>query len=352
VLTDVKVAKSKYTPIRSQGAKNAGQLLLNRLPDRDGLYLAITPPPKDDRGATFGSKSWRYDFQFPPSREGARQCLTYGRYPEMTLAEARDEHLKARRLLAKGINPAAQKQIERRGMLTALDNVYEKIAQLWFDAEKPGKPKSWMDNNERWMKLVNKTLGAKPIDIITHNDCYNAIRPLENDGYAFSAERARQQIAQVFAYAIRKRLHTGSNPARELDGEIKVPEHKNHRHIKEREIAEFLKAVDGSKATEQTKIASRLLLLTIVRKQELLAAKLTEFDLDAGMWEIPGERMKNRLPHICVPRQTGRSLWLAMLLEEVPNERPTRRRCQVASRNSRISRCFNAAGALAGIHHG
>jgi hypothetical protein len=170
--------------------------------------------------------------------------------------------LDARKAIANGINPAEQKQHGKRAMLAAHGNVYEVIAAKWFEAEKAAKSKSWIDNNERWLKLVNKTLGKKPIGSIAHDDCYNAVRPLEEQGYAFSAERARQQIAQVFAFAIRKRLHSGGNPARDLKGEIKVPEHKNNVHIKAREIPEFLKAVDGSSAASQTKIASRLLLLT------------------------------------------------------------------------------------------
>lgn len=106
MLTDVKVAKAKYEALHSEGDKNSGKLLLNRLADRDGLYLAISPPHKKKRGETFGSKTWRYDFRFPPSTRGKRQCLTYGRYPEMSLAQAREKHLEARRAIAEGINPA------------------------------------------------------------------------------------------------------------------------------------------------------------------------------------------------------------------------------------------------------
>jgi integrase len=300
MLTDVKVAKLKY-----EGSRESGKLSIEKHPDRDGLYLAVSPAHKDNPKATYGSKVWRYEYRWPATTHGKRQTLTYGKYPEVSLAEAREKHLDARKSIANGVNPAEEKQNQKRTMLAALGNVYEAIAAKWFEAEKAGKSKSWSENNDRWLKVVNKTLGNKPIGNITHDDCYNAVRPLEEQGYAFSAERARQQIAQVFAYAIRKRLHAGGNPARDLKGEIKVPEHKNNVHIKAREIPEFLKAVDGSKGAEQTKIASRLLLLTIVRKQELLAAKRTELDLEAGLWEIPAERMKNGSPHLVpLSRQT------------------------------------------------
>jgi hypothetical protein len=60
MLTDVKVAKAKYEKLESAGEKNKGKLLLNRLADRDGLYLAVSPPHKDNKGTTYGSKVWRY----------------------------------------------------------------------------------------------------------------------------------------------------------------------------------------------------------------------------------------------------------------------------------------------------
>ena len=292
MLTDVKVAKLKYD------SRAPGQL--ERHTDRDGLYLAVSPPHKTNPKATYGSKVWRYDYRWPPSTSGKRQTLTYGRYPELTLAQARDKHLEARRAIAAGLNPVERKQEVKRAQLAAAGNTYEIIAGKWFEAEKKDKSQSWIENNERWLKLVNKTLGQRTIGSITdHDDIYRALRPLEDEGFAFSADRARQQIAQVFIWAIKKRLHKGLNPAQELKGEIKVPKTTNHRHIKVKEIPEFLIAVDASKrGTEQTKIAAKLLLLTIVRKQELAAAKRSELDLENAVWEIPAERMKNGFPHI------------------------------------------------------
>jgi integrase len=288
MLTDVAVFKLKHS----------GGDAIEKHSDRDGLYLAVSRPPKHDPKARYGSKTWRYEYRFPPTTTGKRQTLTYGRYPDLSLADAREKHLAARRAIADGKNPAEQKQNQKLSMLSALGNVYESIAVKWFESERAGKSKSWIENNDRWLKLVNKTIGTKPIGAIGHDDVYQAVRPLEEQGYAHSAERARQQIAQVFTYAIRKRLHSGGNIARDLKGEIRIPEHVNNRHIKAKEIPDFLKAVDGSKAAEQTKIASRLLLLTIVRKQELLAAKRSELDLDGAIWEIPAERMKNKTPHL------------------------------------------------------
>ena len=307
MLTDVKVAKLKYEGDRTDKRR------LERHADRDGLYLAISPPRKSDPKAAYGSKTWRYDYRWPPSASGQRQTLTYGQYPALGLADARDKHREAKRDLAAGINPAAKKQDAKRGALTSLQNTYEKIAARWYELHSQGKSKSWKDNVSRWLKLTNDSFGSKPIQAVSENDVKAAVEPLVEAGNAFSAERVRQQTESVFAYAMKKRLFTGLNPAALLQGEIKVPPHKGHAHIREHEIPEFLAAVEHSKAAQQTKIAAKLLLLTFVRKQELLAAKRSELNIDAGIWEVPAERMKNRLPLLVPLSRQARELFQMQL---------------------------------------
>ncbi len=293
MLSDVKVAKLKY-----QGERG-DKLRIEKHPDRDGLYLAVSPPRKGDPKSGYGSKVFRWEFRWPATTKGKRQTLTYGRYPELSLSEAREKHLEARKALAKGINPAEKKQERKQALADELEKTYGKVAAAWFAATKVGKSNSWTENNERWLKAINKTLENKPLSLISDDHVMEAVKPLLDSGYAFSADRARQQIALVFAFARRRPWRfTGINPAREVKGEIRVPDHKNHAHIKVREVPELLKALDGYGGTEQSKILVRLLLLTAVRKTELIAAKKKEFDLDAGIFDIPAERMKNKIPHI------------------------------------------------------
>ena len=85
-LSDVKVAKLKHS----------GGDAIEKHPDRDGLYLAVSRPHKDDKQATYGSKAWRYEYRWPPTTMGKRQTLTYGKYPELSLADARERHLEQR----------------------------------------------------------------------------------------------------------------------------------------------------------------------------------------------------------------------------------------------------------------
>jgi integrase len=313
-LTAIGVEKARYEPVYSKGGKNPGALLGNRIPDPEypGLYLFISP---------HGAKSFRFDFRYPPTATGSRQCLTYGQYPMLSLAEAREKHREAKRDLAAGINPAAKKQEVKRAMLTTLENTYEKVSARWYDAEaqkknkKTGFPKSraWKANATRWNKLANDAFGSKPIQNVTQDDVRAAYADLLEEGNYFSGERVREQISRVFLFAAKKKLFYGSNPAEEVKGEISVPGHKGNAHIKEKEIPEFVVALQKSKADPQTKRAALLLLHTFVRKQELLGMKRDELDLNGDVWEIPAARMKNRLPHLVPLSKQVKEMFQAQL---------------------------------------
>ena len=293
MLSDVKVAKIRY-----KGQRTPGKPKIEKHPDRDGLYLAVSPPHQSNPQAPCGSRAWRMDFRFPPTASGERFTLTFGRYPELSLAEARDKHLEARRAISNGINPAKQKQEQKRAMLTELEKTFETIAAKWLESEKKGKSTGWAENNERWLDTINLKIGKKPIAGISDEDVQDAVRPLEVSGHAYSASRALRLTAQIFEFArLAPWRFKGVNPAKIIQ-KIKVPKAKNHRHIDASEIPAFLKAVDGSNGAEQTKIAAKLLLLTFVRKQELLAAKRSELRLQDAIWEVPADRMKNRQPHL------------------------------------------------------
>jgi len=111
-----------------------------------------------------------------------------------------------------------------------------------------------------------------------------------------TADRIRVTVQQIFNFAIRK-LVVKSNPAIALRGSVAVPPKKHHVHLVGPQIGAFWRAIDKQGAHAATLLASKLLMLTMVRKMELLRAKKTEFDLDGAVWDIPAERMKMKRGH-------------------------------------------------------
>lgn len=112
-----------------------------------------------------------------------------------------------------------------------------------------------------------------------------------------TAEYTRQILARVFSFAIRN-LRAKTNPAREIQGAVMVPQAKHHKPIAAKDIPAFVDKIDGYTGRMHTKLAAKLLLLTMVRKRELIEATWDEIDLEEGVWTIPAARMKRRMGHV------------------------------------------------------
>jgi hypothetical protein len=91
-----------------------------RLPDGRGLFLFVTPT---------GGKLWRYKYR----HDGKQKLMAFGQYPDVPLALARERHAAARRLLATGLDPMAQRKGEKVALRSAAQNSFRAVAGLWFD---------------------------------------------------------------------------------------------------------------------------------------------------------------------------------------------------------------------------
>lgn len=106
-----------------------------------------------------------------------------------------------------------------------------------------------------------------------------------------TAERIRVIVQQFYDHAIRNLLVT-TNPAQPLRGAIVRAPVRHHRHLSETELGAFWRTLDEQGAHVTTIAASKLLMLTLARKSELLRSKWAEFDLDAAQRDLPPERKK------------------------------------------------------------
>lgn len=91
-----------------------------KLADGGGLYLRITPA---------GGKLWRLKYRI----NGKEKLLSIGKYPAISLSEAREAAENARRLIAQGQDPAAAKQQAKQERKAALLNTFAYIAKAWHE---------------------------------------------------------------------------------------------------------------------------------------------------------------------------------------------------------------------------
>lgn len=282
-----------------------------RLPDAGGLYLWVTPS---------GGKLWRWKYRF----EGKQKLMTFGKYPDVSLARARERHVEQRAILAEGHDPMAKKKAVKTAVRLATENSFASVAGRWMEHWKDDKSPRHVDSTER--RLVSNilpTLGALQMDEIQAPDIVAMVRTIEARGARDVAKRALETTGQIFRFAI-AHGYANRNPAKEIEPRdiLKASVKMNYARIDAKELPNLLREIEVYRGTHVTRLAMKLMALTFVRTSELIGAKWSEFDLEATRWDIPADRMKMRTPHIVpLARQslevlqtlhslTGHSEWL------------------------------------------
>lgn len=260
-----------------------------RLSDGDGLYLLVQPS---------GSALWRFDYIL----QGRRSTLSFGAYPEVSLALARQRRAEARAKVAAGIDPSRERREAREVAAKAM--TFAEVADEWLERQRHVLAPVTFEK-ATWMlkSLVNPWLGKRPIAEIEPPELLSVLRRIESRGKHETAHRTKQRCGQVFRYAIA----TGRaqrDPSADLRDAL-TPVRSQHRAAvtHPEQVAELLNAIDGYHGSFVVRSALQLAPLVFVRPGELRKAEWSEIDLDAAEWRIPAERMKMRDAHI-VPLST------------------------------------------------
>jgi integrase len=282
-----------------------------RMADGGNLYLWVTPP---------GGKLWRWAYRF----DGKQKLMTLGKYPDVSLARARERHAQQRTLLAEGIDPMAQKKAEKTAVRLATENSFAGVAGRWLEHWKDDKSPRHVDSTRRRLASnILPSLGSFQIAEIEAPDIVAMVKAVEARGARDVAKRALETTGQIFRYAI-AHGYAKRNPATDIRPRdiLKASLKLNYARIDAKELPNLLRQIEVYQGTHVTRLAIKLMALTFVRTSELIGAKWTEFDMELARWDIPAERMKMRTPHIVpLARQslevlsllqalTGHSEWL------------------------------------------
>jgi integrase len=255
-----------------------------KLPDGNGLYLYVTPT----------AKSWRFDYRIG----GKRGTVVYGLTTDLTVSRARERHREAKQLLASGIDPATHKRLEKLALNASFGDTFEATAKHWYDSKSELRSKPWREGHSLYLRRdLNPSIGNVPLEQIDARALLNALEAVRRERGVKTAERVRQTAVQVFDHA-RRKLKVEANPARVLQGWADIPAQVSHEPLRGTEIHEFVERLDADTGSAATKLCILLMLLTFVRKNEIVQARWDEFDLDSAIWTIPAGRMKMRDPHI------------------------------------------------------
>lgn len=269
---------SRLTEISVRNAKPTEKPY--KLRDGRGLYLLVMPT---------GRRLWRFRFR----HEGRETMLSLGSYPDVGLKLARERLEEARKLVAKGVNPAAKRRAER----DAREDTFEAIAREWL-AKQQFAPATLEKANWTFQDLLFPYLGQRPISAIAAPEVLAVLRRMEGRGKHETAHRTKQRASQVFRYAIA----TGRaerDPTVDLRGALAPIVVKNRAALTHpAKVGELLRAIDGYSGQPSTEFALRLAPLLFVRPGELRGAEWAEIDFSNLEWRLPASRMKMREQHI------------------------------------------------------
>ncbi|UHL65574.1 tyrosine-type recombinase/integrase [Paralcaligenes sp. KSB-10] len=268
------------TTIRQKARPQASAF---KLTDGGGLFLYVTPA---------GSRLWRWKYR----HGGKERLMSFGAYPDVSLAQARELHRQGRAVLATGIDPMAARKAEKQTDAMT----FQAVAEKWYRHWKPGKTAKHA--KDVWHRLeldILPTLGSVPAGDLTAANVRDCVKAIEVRGALDIAKRQLQKCSQIMRYAVAHDL-AERNPVADIQPSDILPARKkrNYARLDAKDLPQLLRDMDAYVGGEHTRLALQLMALTFVRTGELIGAKWGEFDLDAARWNIPAERMKMRTPHI------------------------------------------------------
>jgi integrase len=248
-----------------------------KLFDGDGLYLLVQPN---------GRKGWRLRYIKPDGREG---LTSFGSYPVVGLADARNKRLEVKRMLANGIDPIETKH-QTKTQAAIKGRTFESAALDWHKAMSakwaPGHAKTVLS---RLKTHVFPLIGARSIvDLDTH-DLMQPLEAIQKRGTIDIALRVQNYLQSIMREAKRSRQIT-ANPAYDLEGLIKAPRVVHRPALPLSRLPELQERIDTYKGRALTRLTVMLSLHVFVRSSELRFARWNEFDLKRGTWEIPDTR--------------------------------------------------------------
>lgn len=254
-----------------------------RMADGGGMYLEVKPS---------GAKYWRMKYRF----DGKEKVLAIGVYPAVSLKEAREKREAAKRILATGADPNAEKKAEKRTRRLNAASSFEAVAREWHGKFAKTISESHATKNlSRLEADVFPDIGERPIADLEPPDVLDVLQKIERRGNVSTAHRTRVLIGQVTRYAIATGRAKRDITA-DLRGAIPPVRVKHLAAITAPtpSLGHLLRASHDYHGAATTRAALKLAPLVFQRPGELLKAEWAEFDLDGAMWTVPASRMKRR----------------------------------------------------------
>jgi integrase len=241
-----------------------------------GLYLIVQPS---------GAKVWAVRFRL----HGRPAKLTLGRYPALTLAEARDKAKATLRTVSEGRDP-------RRPAVAQGERSFEAVLDRFLASQRTKGRRTVATMQAILEREALPHWRSRPIESITAADVAERIEAIANRGHPVAARTFRAWISKLFSYAVRGAHLITVNPAKATESPVDTKARQRKRRLDDRELGLVWKAAD--RIGYPFGDAVKLLILSGQRRNEVCAAPWREIKLDNRQWIIAPERAKNGVEHM------------------------------------------------------
>jgi len=276
----------KVTPLSDTKVKQAKPRDKDyELSDGDGLMVRIR---------TSGTKAWLLKYHKPHTKK--RTNLSFGNYPEVSLANARKKRTEARELLAQDIDPKEHKEQKNRQAEEANCNTFKHVALQHHEIKKSTISADHAQDIWRSFELhlLNK-LGEIPIHKLDAPTVIETLKPIAARTLE-TVKRLCQRINEVMVFAVNTGL-IHHNTLAGINKAFETPAKRNMPTIPPDQLPSLMKALSIASIKLTTRCLIEWQLHTMVRPSEAAGTRWDEIDFEKKLWVIPAERMKKKKSH-------------------------------------------------------
>ncbi len=314
------------------------------LVDGQGLKLRVLPS---------GSKQWQLNYYRPTN--GKRANLNLGRYPDVSLVQARKSALEARELIAQEIDPQEHKEQKLQEHKAIHEHTFLNVSKEWFEIKKHDVTPDYAADIWRSIELhIFPSLADTPVKQIAAPQVIALLKPIEAKGSLETVKRLVQRLNEVMNYAANCGL-IQANPLTGIRAAFKRPKKENMAALAPTELPELMGAIANASIKRTTRCLIEWQLHTMTRPSEAAGARWDEIEWEEKIWTIPAERMKKRREHR-IPL-TEQMLALLEVIKPIsghreyifPSDRDPKKPCNSQTANMALKR-MGFAGRL--VSHG
>ena len=252
------------------------------LRDGNGLFLLVHPN---------GSKY----FQLRTTLHNKPKKIQLGKYPDLTLAEARKLAMDKRRMIAEHKDPVIEAKLAKVKEAQNADATFRSVAETWLDIKKHTLAQSThLKIAQTFNANVYSKLGSYPIGKIDNHMVRECLLVMQKRGSLEIMEKSRGWIKQVFDFALSDKLIT-ENPIPVTDLRLKKHVSEKYPRLKSaNDAGKLLRNLTEYAGSFEVSTCVYLMLNFAQRPSELRCAKWADFDLENAIWTIPLEQSKTR----------------------------------------------------------